>query len=475
MKINDDIFKESYFYIKNSNLFNEKWFLKQYYVPPETDPISYYLLNCISMHLNPSPKFDTKWYLNEYPDVEKSGMNAFAHYIAYGKDAYRLPLPYKYDPKYKKDYSIIYNSEMFDETWFYEKYEIPSDIDPIIFFLENCEKQQLNPSPKFDTKWYLNEYPDVKKSGENPLIYFIIYGKNKGHIPKAYTFNELEKLNLRHSIRGKNNYYFLINDTNNELKQHYDDTFTSKFNYEKFNQDLNNKKEYFRNQGIGYYYFIVPDKSIICKNLLPIKYNSIIRNVDKINVLDFNKELNEYCYWEKDSHQNIEGGKKFSYHILNHIDTTLTKNKYKDLVKECDFTEINETCDLIHYLNWSYSNLEKKEIKINKVLFPIPKDIQYLNIPKKFAKDQNRISEHIYNPNSYSNLKALIFRDSSTTPLKHYLSLYFREIFFYWDHLNLNKELIEWYNPDILIEIRIERFIENYIAPNWINELNKTK
>ena len=127
------------------------------------------LLYTITQDLNPSPHFDTKWYLTEYVDVKKNGMNPLRHYILYGKDGFRLPLPYNYDIKYKKDYAIIYNSDLFDEGWFREKYGISQDIDPIIYYLENWATQDLNPSPHFDTKWYLTEYVDVKKNGMNPL------------------------------------------------------------------------------------------------------------------------------------------------------------------------------------------------------------------------------------------------------------------------------------------------------------------
>ena len=395
-------------------------------------------------------------------------MNPLRHYILYGKDGFRLPLPYNYDIKYKKDYAIIYNSDLFDEGWFREKYGISQDIDPIIYYLENWATQDLNPSPHFDTKWYLTEYVDVKKNGMNPLRHYILYGKKEGRISKLYTFSELDKLNLKHCIRGRKNFYFLINDTNNEIKQHFDENYKNQFNKDVFNQDFVFKKKYFGKQ---YYYFIVPDKSIICKNLIPFKFKSFKRNLDLINIPDFSEKLDEKCYYDKDTHQNIEGAKRLSYYILNYIDPSFTQIEYNKYLKECNITEKSEPHDLLSHINWSYSFKEKKNIKINKIMAPTPIDIQYLNIPERFSKNKNRASEYIYNPNSYSNQRALIFRDSSTTPLKHFLCLYFREMFLYWDHLSLNKDLIDWFNPDMIIEIRIERFIENYFTPDWINEL----
>ncbi len=305
----------------------------------------------------------------------------------------------------------------------------------------------------------------------NPLRHYILYGKEEGRIPKLYTFKELDKLNLKHCIRGRKNFYFLINDTNNEIKQHFDENYKNQFNKDKFNNDFDFKKKYFNSSGKQYYYFVVPDKSNICKNLIPFKFKSFKSNLDLINIPDFSDKLDENCYCDKDTHQNIEGAKRFSYSILNHIDSSFTWTEYNKYLEECNITEKVEPHDLFYKINWSYSFKEKKNIKINKIMDLTPRDMQYLNIPKRFSKNKNRDSEHIYNPNSYSNQRALIFRDSSTTPLKHFLSLYFREIFLYWDHLRLNNDLINWFNPDMIIEIRIERFIENYFTPDWINEL----
>lgn len=82
-----------------------------------------------------------------------------------------------------------------------------------------------------------------------------------------------------------------------------------------------------------------------------------------------------------------------------------------------------------------------------------------------------RKSVYYKNDESYSNLKVLIFGDSTFKLYAPYISLYFKELFFYWDHGLFNKSLINWFKPDLILEIRMERFIENINAPNWI--LNK--
>ncbi|WP_407423341.1 glycosyltransferase [Methanobrevibacter sp.] len=78
--------------IKRSGLFQEDWFKKEYKLDVKY-PIRYYLKNCIKSSLNPSPNFDTVWYLNQNPDVKESGMNPLVHYIKHGIGEHRLPKP----------------------------------------------------------------------------------------------------------------------------------------------------------------------------------------------------------------------------------------------------------------------------------------------------------------------------------------------------------------------------------------------
>lgn len=86
----------------------------------------------------------------------------------------------------------------------------------------------------------------------------------------------------------------------------------------------------------------------------------------------------------------------------------------------------------------------------------------------KFKYCKKRELSYTYNKNSYSNLRCLLFGNLSSEFLKDWLSLYFKELFIYWVHGSMNKKLIESFNPDIILEIRVERFLEHFIYTNWI-------
>ena len=378
--------------------------------------------------------------------------------------------------EYKDDYLTIYNSGLFDEDWYAKKYLNSSEeINPIIHFLKEGCASNYNPSPNFDVKWYLNENPDVKNSVFNPFVHYIKYGINELRLPKLYTFDEILKLNLNKTLKGRKKFLFLCNDSNNELKQHFDFNYENKFNPNIFKEDYYFKKELFNDLGIDYYYFDVPDKSVICKEYLPFKVEKIKRNVETVKeIIDFKNcfKPNHYFLW--DSHMNFEGSNLMVFNIIKQIfNKCISYENYEKLVNNNNFSYGPPLKDLLAPINWSYSKEEENRlIKVNnlnkvKVLQP---QLNNIKIPDKFSKFGNRESVFIENKNSLSDLNVLIFRDSSSTNLISYLSLFFRKIFLYWDHFYLNKELINWYNPDMILEIRIERFFENYFSPDWVKD-----
>lgn len=73
--------------IKNSQLFDSKWYLEQYSDVRATgmEPARHYLLFGGFENRDPSLNFSSQGYLDLYPDVKKSGMNPLEHYIRYGE------------------------------------------------------------------------------------------------------------------------------------------------------------------------------------------------------------------------------------------------------------------------------------------------------------------------------------------------------------------------------------------------------
>ena len=170
--------------IKSSNLFNEKWYTKEYLKNKTEDPIKHYIEKGVITNFNPSPEFNTKWYLEQNNDVKKAGMNPFFHFIVYGRKEGRLPNK-SFNIMKKNSYDTILYSGLFDNEWFSKYYSLENaDVDLIKYYLDYYLVYGLNPSRDFDSIWYLEQNNDVKKAGMNPFVHYIKYGKKEGRLPK---------------------------------------------------------------------------------------------------------------------------------------------------------------------------------------------------------------------------------------------------------------------------------------------------
>ncbi len=86
-------------------------------------------------------------------------------------------------------YFTIKSSGYFDKN-FYINANHKADglkLSPLMHFITQGWQQYLDPSPDFDTSWYLKTYPDVKERNINPLYHYLKYGKKEGRpIKKPY-------------------------------------------------------------------------------------------------------------------------------------------------------------------------------------------------------------------------------------------------------------------------------------------------
>lgn len=386
-------------------------------------------------------------------------------------------------------YKTIKNNGLFNEDFYLHKHDDLKHFgqDPLLHYILYGHDEGRNPNPNFNGKIYLENYKDIKKSNLNPLIHFALYGQKEKRNPGKLLedkdefenldnfSNKNEKIcniseykHLKLTLKGENGYLFLINDSNNEIGQHFDFSYENNFDIKSFIETLNFKKNFCKNRKIKYYFFITPDKSLVCKEFLPFDKKIIKRNYDLINdlVSDFTEKLNHECYFKIDSHMNYLGGLELSYCYLNYLDNKFDREDFNKLVKEQIITEESQFNihfgDLLAEKNWSYPLEERKYYQDEKpVLFRNKFLVDILNtLPVEFRWVGNRETEYHLNPKGYTNLRVLILRDSTTNYLKDIISSYFGEILLYWDHWVFNKELVEWYKPDVILEIRTERFLE---------------
>lgn len=474
--------KEEYNVILDSGLFDCEYYCKKYDLDEDVDPIFHYILIGVFKGYNPSPDFDTNYYLNQYIDVKKNKINPFVHYIKYGRNEGRIPR-FLTDSEIEElgitslhmanNYLIILHSGLFDEEYYSNTYSF-KDMDPIVHYLKVGFARFYNPAPFFDTVYYLENHPEIKESNINPFVHFIKFGFGDISLAKKYRLSDFLNMNLNLSLKGKKGYIFLINDGNCELRQHFDTTYQNRFNRFDFLDNYYYKKNLFNENDMDYFFFNIPDKSVICKNLLPFDVDLVKRNISLVpEIIDFSDYLNPTHYYKWDSHLNYKGSEILSFKFLNHMDKELSIGDWNSLLGD-NFEESVEigSSDLLATKNWSYGEDERiklwKENQLTKETIIKPANLISKDIWDDFKSFGSRDSFYWENPNSFSDKTALIFRDSTFNYFQWYFAFYFKEIFLYWDHGTVDDELIRLVNPDVIIEARVERFIENLITPDWV-------
>lgn len=141
---------------------------------------------------------------------------------------------------YQRAYNKIKEQNLFDES-FYSNY-LPDSDDLLVDYLFNGYENGFSPSLDFNGEKYLEDYPNVKKEGMNPLVHYVLYGKDEGK--KIFPLPEKEKIRILEKNREfLHNYEFdeeplvsiiiLNRDGKNLLKMLFKD-FKANANYSNF-------------------------------------------------------------------------------------------------------------------------------------------------------------------------------------------------------------------------------------------------
>jgi len=87
-------------------------------------------------------------------------------------------------------YFRIKRSGLFDTHYYFQKYPDvrKAKIDPLMHYIQHGWKEARNPNDHFDTDAYLKFNPDIKRTGLNPLIHFIKHGRRETHALNKFNF-----------------------------------------------------------------------------------------------------------------------------------------------------------------------------------------------------------------------------------------------------------------------------------------------
>lgn len=191
---------------------------------------------------NPSPYFDSKFYLQSNPDVQNGGWNPIIHYIRHGWKEGRKPHPRFDSTKYIAEHSHVdfktmdplqhcirtYGSidwipittqpshvtgprltadeqlsfdRLFDRDYYNSMYEDVrrSNMDPVVHYTIHGWRENRNPSPEIDT-WYMKHQAEFVDGHESPLHQYVRAG-----MPRTWAIRSCNSITLDVAAALENN------------------------------------------------------------------------------------------------------------------------------------------------------------------------------------------------------------------------------------------------------------------------------
>jgi len=178
--------------IQASGLFDTRWYLQKYPDVAEAgvDPLTHYISDGAREGRKTSPHFDTRWYVNTYPDASTSNLNPLVHYIRNRQGRLGALSELKaLTSAQKADASLWLASGHFDADWYAKVNNLgKAGRHAALHYLQFGAAKAVPPSPSFDGDRYLKAYPDVRDAGANPLVHYIRHGEKEGRT--AFTLHD---------------------------------------------------------------------------------------------------------------------------------------------------------------------------------------------------------------------------------------------------------------------------------------------
>jgi hypothetical protein len=129
-------------------------------------------------------EFDSKYYIERYPDVREAGIDPLEHYAFAGWLLARDPC-HAFSTSYYLSRNKDVVAERMNPFYHYLKFGRSEGRWPIVPSAESIEKNRLKAILRvfFDADFYLQKYPDIGKAGLDPLEHYVTSGFSEGMIP----------------------------------------------------------------------------------------------------------------------------------------------------------------------------------------------------------------------------------------------------------------------------------------------------
>ncbi|GJD46925.1 hypothetical protein AFCDBAGC_4810 [Methylobacterium cerastii] len=166
-------------------MFDAEWYRATY---PELagfgpGPLAHFCEYGLHEHRDPGPNFDTRRYLDAVPAAGTGPLPPFLHAIEAGEAETGCPVWLR-----KDDASLLYlirTSGLFDDAWYLDTYPdvAKSGWDPLAHYREYGAAELRDPGPAFDTEHYALTYPNYHENFPSPLVHYLRLGLRRGYHP----------------------------------------------------------------------------------------------------------------------------------------------------------------------------------------------------------------------------------------------------------------------------------------------------
>lgn len=182
--------------VEKSGFFDHEWYLLEYYdiAKAGVDPLWHFCKHGDREGRSPGPRFNSRAYLDAWPDVATSDKGPLEHFLRIGHRAGRQAPGFPEDVVKRTEFrSAIYRSGLFDESWY--RAHNPDlrapEIDLLSHFVFFGAREGRDPGPNFSSILYTMAYSEEMEENEIPLEHFLRKGRSQGLVAPGASNYEL--------------------------------------------------------------------------------------------------------------------------------------------------------------------------------------------------------------------------------------------------------------------------------------------
>jgi len=296
------------------------------------------------------------------------------------------------------------------------------------------------------------------------------------------------------AVLSEYGWLFLINDTNEFLRVQFGESIWQHKDVEGCIAVIIERLRFFREIGVPYQKFIVPEKSALYPEFLPKAFAffqeagyrpaNLIRDLFPHNyhyMLDYLRDAKSYgnLFFRGDSHPSFLGAYLIYRNIIETIQAAGVRVSDPVPLSSLDVTLGNWEGDLLAHLTneqrdmyahtWGIMtaggsgeavlHFQTHRNLLKAVSVPPSEDLAQVSLPRRTI---------VYENFDKTLPKAVIFRDSTADHVHEYLAQHFSRCVFIWREGAVFENIIRNEAPDIVIQIMAERFLNRYPSFNAI-------